>query len=104
MSDELSDYIHLADSLEKENAKTTGYRIQLYSGSGPNAKKNALQFQSEFLNSFQDAKSYTLWNYPNWVVRAGDFRTHLSALEFHEVVKIQYPASFIIKDEIKVRP
>jgi len=102
MSDSASRYMQMMDSIDAKELKTTGFRIQIYSGAGPNAKKYALDTQSEFLKLYPDYPSYTKWNYPNWVVRLGDYRTRLEALEFHEEIKEQYPASFIMKDEINV--
>lgn len=102
MSDVMSRYLHLMDSIDAKSLKSTGYRIQVFSSSGPNAKKEALQSQSDFLKIYRDYPSYTKWNYPNWVVRLGDYRTHLEAMEFHNEVTSIFPASFIVKDEINV--
>ena len=90
----------MADSMDKKNLKPMGFRIQIYSGSGPNSRKLAYEKQSEFLSFYPATTSYTLWNYPSWVVRIGDFRTRLEALEYHMEVREQYPASFILRDEI----
>ena len=103
MSDVLSRYLNLMDSIDAKSLKSTGYRIQVFSSSGPNAKKDALQSQSDFLKIYRDYPSYTKWNYPNWVVRLGDYRTHLEAMEFHNEVTAIFPASFIVKDEINVQ-
>jgi len=102
MSDVMSRYLHLMNSIDAKSLKSTGYRIQVFSSSGPNAKKEALQSQSDFLKIYRDYPSYTKWNYPNWVVRLGDYRTHLEAMEFHNEVTSIFPASFIVKDEINV--
>lgn len=99
---ELERYIALMDSLDVEQQKTFGYRIQIFSSSGPTAKKDALKSQSEFLKLYSEHSAYTTWDYPNWVVRLGDYRNHLEAQEFHDEIKTIYPASFIVKDEIKV--
>jgi len=102
MERELERYLGLMDSLDLQRLKTYGYRIQIFSSSGPSAKKDALKSQSDFLKLYRDHPSYTSWDYPNWVVRLGDYRTHLRAHEFHDEIKELYPASFIVKDEIKV--
>jgi hypothetical protein len=102
MDPELSRYIALMDSLDMKQQKTFGYRIQIFSSSGPTAKKDALKSQSEFLKLHSEHSAYTAWDYPNWVVRLGDYRNHLEAQEFHDEIKVIYPASFIVKDEIKV--
>mgnify|MGYP001335037296 CR=1 FL=1 len=102
MEPELERYISLMDSLDVEQQKTFGYRIQIFSSSGPTAKKDALKSQSEFLKLYSEHSAYTAWDYPNWVVRLGDYRNHLEAQEFHDEIKTIYPASFIVKDEIKM--
>ncbi|MEX2596696.1 MAG: hypothetical protein WEC59_07175 [Salibacteraceae bacterium] len=102
MEDNIAQFLEMTDSLDRKNLRTTGYRIQIFSSSGPQAKQDALKNQASFLNLYSDYGAYTKWNYPNWVVRLGDYRTHLEALEFHNEIKSLYPASFIVKDEIKV--
>ena len=103
MSIELNEYFILMDSIDSKTSKNSGYRIQVFSSSGPNAKKDALQSQSDFLKIYRDYPSYTKWNYPNWVVRLGDYRTQLEAMEFHNEITSLFPASFIVKDEINVQ-
>ena len=102
MTIDMSNYLHLMDSIDAISSKSTGYRTQVFSSSGPNARKDALQSQSDFLKIYRDYPSYTKWNYPNWVVRLGDYRTHLEAMEFHNEITSLFPASFIVKDEINV--
>ena len=99
---EHQEYFEMMDSLDRATLKSRGYRIQIFSASGPNGRKDALQKQAEFLNLYRESSAYTKWNYPNWVVRLGDFRTQLEALEFHTEIREMYPASFIVKDEIQV--
>lgn len=102
MSDEIEEYLLFTDSLDRINHSKPGFRIQIYSNSGPSAKENAVKEQSKFLNIYQDVDSYTTWSYPNWCVRVGNFRTKLEALEFHLAIRELYPASFIMSDEIEV--
>lgn len=103
MSQDLHKYLQMMDSIDSITLKSVGYRIQVFSSSGPNARKDALQSQSDFLKVYRDYPSYTKWNYPNWVVRLGDYRTHLEAMEFHNEITSLFPASFIVKDEINIR-
>lgn len=102
MTDQVEKYLILTDSLDKNEHSKPGYRIQIYSNSGPSARENAIKEQSKFLTLHQETSSYTKWSYPNWCVRVGDFRTKLEALEFHLAIRELYPASFIISDEIEV--
>lgn len=102
LTEEQEAYFALMDSLDAARFKPVGFRIQVFSASGPDAKNNALETESEFLKIYEDYPSYTKWNYPNWVVRLGDYRTQLEAMEFHEEIKEMFPASFIVKDEIQL--
>ena len=102
MEKEIAQYLQMMDSLDRLTLKTNGYRIQIFSASGPNARQDALLKQSEFLKLYSHNSAYTRWSYPNWVVRLGDFRTRLEAQEFHHEIREMFPASFIVKDEIKV--
>jgi hypothetical protein len=103
MEGKVERYLSFTDSLDRAKLKNTGYRIQIYSNSGPAAKETAIKQQSEFLKLHEKTPSYTKWSYPNWVVRVGDFRTKLEALEMHLAIRELYPASFIISDEIVVK-
>lgn len=100
-SPQLQEYLSAMDSLDRKQFTVSGYRIQIYSGSGPSAKKAALDAQSDFLKYYAKFPSYTQFSTPNWVLRVGDFRTRLEALEFHNEIRAKYPASFIIRDEIR---
>lgn len=93
-------YVAMMDSLDAKGVKSQGYRIQLFSASGPNSQTLARKTQSEFISMFAQVPSYTKWSSPSWVVRIGDFRTRLEALEMHQRVQEAYPASFITTDEI----
>jgi hypothetical protein len=96
----VSDYLQLMDSLDQKTLIREGYRIQLYSKSGPGARELTYKQQAEFLSLYRTYPSYVKWNSPNWVLSVGDFRTRLEAAKFREEFKVQYPASFIIADEI----
>lgn len=97
------DYFQFVDSIDQVKFKNSGYRIQLISFSGPGAKESATKCQTDFLKLHNETASYTKWDYPNWVVRIGDFRTKLEALEFHLRIREFFPASYIVADEIMVK-
>lgn len=103
MDAELSKYISMVDSMDRENSGPEGFRIQIYSGSGANSRQVAYENQSAFLSLYPAVKCYTLWDYPNWVVRVGDFRTKLEAQEYHIELREEYPASFIMGGKISIK-
>lgn len=100
LDEALQRYVTLADSLDAKKLKPSGYRIQLASAAGPAARAAALKVQADFLQAYPTVRTYTRWISPNWVVQVGDFRTRLEAVEQHELLKAQFPAAFIVKDQI----
>lgn len=100
MTPEVEKYIYMMDSIDANSLKLTGYRIQIFSAAGPDSKQTARKIQSEFIVKYPDINSYTKWSNPSWVVRVGDFRTRLEALEIHQKLLETFPASYILVDEI----
>jgi len=82
----------------------SGFRVQIWFGGGPGSKTKAREFQSEFLKVYPDVPSYTPFDPPNHRVRVGDFRTRLEAEKFHQLIKDQFPSSFIVRDNINLPP
>ena len=75
-----------------------GFRIQLYSGSGPAAKQEALAKKTKFLSMFPSEKAYTVYTAPFWRVRVGDFRFRSEAQPLLNRVKVQFPGCYTVKD------
>jgi hypothetical protein len=84
----------------KKNSTTSGYRLQIYFGSGANAHSEALKIRTEFLSSHPDIKAYLIFKSPDFKVLAGDFRTKSEALKLQKSLISQYPNAFIVADEI----
>jgi len=83
------------------NSRTTvleGYRIQLYSGSGVNSKKEAMSVRIKFLGLFPNEAVDLYYNAPFWRVRVGNFRYRNEALPLLSKVKKQFPSSYLVKD------
>ncbi|GAB5538042.1 MAG: hypothetical protein Salg2KO_01450 [Salibacteraceae bacterium] len=99
--DSILSFLQLADSIEVSKNGLEGFRVQLFSNSGPKAKTEAFKRQGEFIQLYPDIPSYTKWSSPNWVLRAGDFRTRLEARQFLDEIKSAYPAAFIVTDRVK---
>lgn len=75
-----------------------GFRIQLYSGSGIQAKKEALVAKTKFLGLFPNESIYVIYTAPFWRVRVGDFRFKNEALPLLNQVKKHFPSSYAVKD------
>lgn len=76
-----------------------GYRIQIYSD---NKKQAARDEKAKFLSSFSGVKAHEIYQQPYFKIRVGDFKTKLEAYKFQREIYLQFPNSFIVKDEIDI--
>ena len=74
-----------------------GYRIQLFFDSDK-VKLNASR--SSFISRFPEIDTYTVYNAPNFFLKAGDFRTRLEAEKIKSDIEAEFPTSFIVKEKI----
>jgi hypothetical protein len=49
---------------------------------------------------FPEIPAYVSWKAPNYRVRVGDYRTRLEAEKAMQMIMIDYPNAWVIKDEI----
>ncbi len=86
------------------NAETdgiNGYRIQIYRGSGRNAREDANETKAEFISGFPGIQSYLRFDPPNYFkVRVGDYRTKHDAYPDFKMVKRKFPNAYIVTDII----
>lgn len=95
----------LIESYKRENYKEQGidgYRIQLFSDGGNNAKDRAQSLLDELVRNYPEVSSYLTYQQPNFKVRIGNFRTKAEARQFQTVLSQNYPGCFIVRDLIKV--
>lgn len=85
---------------EEKDIPIYGYRVQLASSSGNNAKNTVNQVKRDFLINFPDTPAYLVWEAPNYKIRVGDFRTKLDAERFMRKISSLFPYAFLVKDEI----
>ncbi len=98
---ETENYILIMDAIDRKSAVQNGFRIQLFSASGPEAKETIFQLQSEFIRKHDEMSSYADWSSPNWVLRIGNYRNRLEASQALVNLKVDYPAAFILTDQIE---
>lgn len=95
----------LLELYKRENYKEVGidgYRIQLFSDGGNNAKDRAQSLLDELTRNYPETPSYLTYQQPNFKVRMGNFRTKAEARQFQTIVSQNYPGCFIVRDLIKV--
>jgi len=83
-----------------DNKAIPGYRIQIFFDSGLNSSDRARQARDEFSLLYPEIPAYVNWKAPNYRVRVGDFRTRLEAEKTLQMIIIDYPNAWVIKDEI----
>jgi hypothetical protein len=83
-----------------DNKGIPGYRIHIFFDSGLNSSDRAKQVRDEFLLKYPEIQAYVSWKAPNYRVRIGDFKTRLEAEKTLQLIIIDYPNAWVIKDEI----
>jgi hypothetical protein len=78
-----------------------GYRVQLFSGSGTEARQQANDLRIEFLANNPEIPAYLIYQAPNFKVRVGDCRTELEATRLQRELAYSYPGGFVSRDLIK---
>ena len=91
-----------ADANKREGMN--GYRVQIFSGSGQNARATMLSISQQFLRNFPDfdnTQIYTEYKAPYFKMCVGDFRSKGEANAFYHKIKGLYPDSYVVKAKIK---
>ena len=96
----ISELLKLQVELAKKSGTLSGYRLQIYFGSGEKAHAQATKIKNDFLASNPGVKAYLLFKSPDFIVRVGNFRTKSEALKLGKSLTYQYPNAFIVADEI----
>lgn len=80
-----------------------GYRIQIFSSSGQEAREKALEIREKFLEMFPDfdpSLVYVEYVAPYFKLRVGDYRNKNEAYEFYHKLRKPFPSSYIVKSKI----
>jgi hypothetical protein len=80
--------------------KTEGYRIQIYSDSGPNARQRANNLKEKFKEEHEETAVYYTYETPFHKLRVGDFRNRIDAFAFYKEIQEEFPDAFLVKDNI----
>lgn len=82
----------------------SGYRVQIFSGSGQNARSQMNIVNQKFVNNFPNfdpARIYSEYKAPYFKLCVGDFRSRSEANAFYHVIRSLYPDSYVVKSKIK---
>jgi hypothetical protein len=97
---EISDLLKQQYDQNRKSGTYSGYRLQLYFGSGVQARAHAEKVRSDFNALHPDTKVYLIFKSPDFIVRAGDFRTKSDALKVLKSLTAGFSNAFIVTDEI----
>jgi hypothetical protein len=99
-SSEISDLLKQQYDQNRKTGTFSGYRLQLYFGSGIQARAHAEKIRSDFNALHPDIRVYLSFKSPDFIVRAGDFRTKSDALKVLKSLTAGFANAFIVTDEI----
>ena len=99
-SSEISDLLKQQYDQNRKTGTFSGFRLQLYFGSGVQARAHAEKIRSDFNALHPDIRVYLSFKSPDFIVRAGDFRTKSDALKVLKSLTAGYSNAFIVSDEI----
>lgn len=81
-----------------EKAHIRGYRVKIHFGTD---KSKSKEIKAEFIAKYPDVPAYEKYDQPNFNIRVGDFRTKLEAYKFLRKVQVDFPAAFLVQDDIE---
>lgn len=96
---------HLVQAHVKQNKNRVGvegYRVQIYSGSGNEARKGANDIRKQIIMSNPDVAAHLVYQPPNFKVRVGDCRTEVEAIRLMRHLAYDFPQGFVVRDLIKL--
>ena len=85
---------------KKKEGKFPGYRVQVHFGSN---RDKAKEVKSQFLSKYSEVSAYEEYEQPDFKIRVGNFRTKLDAYKFLKDISLDFPASFIVQDDIEMK-
>ncbi len=85
-------------SKNSQSPKVEGYRIQIYSGTGANARKESQEARAIFTEKIPSEVIKIEYNAPFWRVRVGCFRHKHEALTLLKQAKSVFPNCYIVRD------
>jgi len=86
--------------LNKEFRGVPGFRIQIYFGSGNQAKDDALKIRKEFRDNNPNLETYLTYEAPYFKVRVGDYRNRYEAYIALRKISEKYTSAFLVDDLI----
>lgn len=91
---------HVAINKKKCPQLVKGYRVQISSANGADARAKTSADKVKFLALFPDVAAHDLWEAPSYKVRVGDCRTKFEAEQLKKLIQTSFPFCFVVPDYI----
>jgi len=80
--------------------KQTGYRVRIYFDNTRDARRESEEMEKRFSLGHPGIAAYRSYQNPFFKVTVGDFRTKSEAMALLNSIRSEYPAAFIVREEI----
>ncbi|MCW3804261.1 SPOR domain-containing protein [Plebeiibacterium marinum] len=92
--EDIQDLVGIHLDCNKRAGGVDGFRIQLFLGSGKDAKKQAGEVKAKVLELFPEEKIYLMYEAPFWRIQVGDFRSKSESLQLYRELKKEFPSCY----------
>jgi hypothetical protein len=99
-NDDIARLVDRQISEESKKKGIVGYRIRVFSNSGSTARKEGEGIMSEFIQKYEDIKTYFNFDSPFYRLYVGDFRTRSEAMKYLKKIEQNFPDAFIVRSKI----
>ena len=89
---------------EATERKLLGYRIRIFNSNAQTARDASLEMETRFREKHPNVAVYRTFVDPNFRVTTGDFRTKSEAEKFKREIERDFPATFIVRENINFPP
>jgi hypothetical protein len=100
----IRDMVNLHLAQQRSMKGIWGYKISIFRGSGQTTRKDAELTRSRFISKYENVECKLEFEYPNWKVYVGNFRTKSEALQFLHKISSDYPDEPFIREGIVSYP
>ncbi len=85
---------HILSNAERNSMP--GYRIQIYSGSGSNARNEAMRIQNSFIGQFPQIPAALVYEEPYFKLRVGNYRSKFEGFKEFKLISEIYPQCYFV--------
>lgn len=84
--------------------KITGFRVRIYFDNKQNARGVSQEVMNSFLSKYPSIRAYWSHESPFFKVTVGDFRNRSEAMRLLNRISAEYPAAFVVRENINFPP